>query len=381
MKKKLLTMMCSLVLVCGLLAGCGSSSEATTEETVETEAETETSEEESMTEETADETVQAEVDADAETEDTSIEEEETATLTDDTVIRIGSLSGPTTIGLVQLMEDSENGESVGNYEFTIATAADEITTALVKGELDIILIPANAASTLYNKTEGGVTVLDINTLSVLYLVTGDESVTSIEDLSGRTVYLPSKGTTPDYALQYLLAGYGVTDCTLEYKSESSEVAAILAEDPTAIGLLPQPFVTVACNQNDALIVAVDINEAWNALQEEQGTDNALVTGVTIVRTEFLEEHEEAVLNFMEERKASAEEAVTDVAHTAELVAEAGIVGSTAIAEKAIPECNIVYIDGEEMKEKLSGYLEVLYSQSPDMVGGALPGEDFYYIAE
>ncbi|MCD8067827.1 MAG: ABC transporter substrate-binding protein [Lachnospiraceae bacterium] len=373
MKKKLLAMMCSMALVCGLFGGCGIT-QTTTEETVETEAETEAS----ADEETTDETAQAE--ADAETEDTSVEEEEEATLSDDTVIRIGSLSGPTTMGLVQLMEDSGNGESVGNYEFTIATAADEITTALVKGELDIILIPANAASTLYNKTEGGVTVLDINTLSVLYLVTGDETVNSIEDLSGRTVYLPSKGTTPDYALQYLLAGYGITDCTLEYKSESSEVAAILAEDSTAIGLLPQPFVTVACNQNEALRVAVDINEVWNTLQEQQGTDNALVTGVTIVRTEFLEEHEEAVLNFMAERKASAEEAVTDVEHTAELVAEAGIVGSAAIAEKAIPECNIVYIDGEEMKEKLSGYLEVLYSQSPDMVGGALPGDDFYYIA-
>ncbi|MCD7737985.1 MAG: ABC transporter substrate-binding protein [Lachnospiraceae bacterium] len=336
MKKKLLAMMCGLALVCGMLGGCGSSTQDTTSETVET---------------------------------------------DDTLIRIGSLSGPTTMGLVQLMEDSENGDTVGNYEFTIATAADEITTALVKGELDVILIPANAASTLYNKTEGGVTVLDINTLSVLYLVTGDETVNSIEDLSGRTVYLPSKGTTPDYALQYLLAGYGITDCTLEYKSESSEVAAILAEDTTAIGLLPQPFVTVACNQNEALRVAVDINEVWNALQEQQGTDNALVTGVTIVRTEFLEEHPVAVFHFMSERKASAEEAVTDVEHTAELVAEAGIVGSAAIAEKAIPECNIVYIDGEEMKEKLSGYLEVLYSQSPDMVGGALPGDDFYYIAD
>ncbi len=367
MKRKGLALLCAAVLSCGLLAACGSSDSSAAEETESAAAE-------EM--ESAEVTEESEEEPSAPAGD---EEGEEPADGSDVSVRVGSLNGPTSIGLMQLMEASEAGASEGSYEFTIATAADELTTSLAKEELDVVLLPANTASTLYANTDGGVTVLDINTLSVQYIVSCDTSITDVTDLSGRTVCLPGKGTTPDYALQYLLAGYGVTDCTLEYKSESSEVVAVLTEDPEAIGLLPQPFVTVACSQNEDLAVVMDVKEQWDALQEDAGTGNTLVTGVTIVRTEFLEENPEAVSTFMEERVASADCANTETEHTAELVAEAGIVASADIAEQAIPQCNIVCIQGEEMKDLLSGYLEVLYGQNPDMVGGALPEDDFYYI--
>ena len=257
------------------------------------------------------------------------------------------------------------------------TGADEIMPLMIKGETDIALLPANAAAILYQKSEGAVSVIDINTLGVLYLVSGDKSIENIEDLAGRTVYLTGKGTTPDYALQYLLVQHGVdlSEVVLEYKSEATEVAALLKENPDSIGLLPQPFVTAACAQNEALGIVLDINAEWEALNDGKG----LVTGVTVVRKAFLEEHPEAVELFMEEHEASAAYANENVEEAAELVAERGIVEKAAVAAKAIPACNITYIDGTQMKEALSEYLAVLYGQDPEFIGGAMPDDDFYTI--
>lgn len=294
-------------------------------------------------------------------------------------INIGSLKGPTSMGLVYLMDRADKGEAANNYTFTMAAAADELLPKMISGDLDIALVPANVASVLYNKTEGKISVIDINTLGVLYMVSGDTSIQSIEDLSGKTVYLTGKGTTPDYVLQYLLTENGLTtnDLTLEYKSEATEVAALLAENPDAIGLLPQPFVTAACMQNDALSIVLDMTEQWADVQGEEGS--SLVTGVTIVRNEFLQQNEEAVAKFLEEHKESTTYANENVEEAAELVAANGIVEKAPVAAKAMPYCNIVCIDSQEMQQALSGYLEVLYEADASSVGGALPADDFYYI--
>lgn len=297
-------------------------------------------------------------------------------------VKVGALKGATTLGLLPLEDKAANGEAGENYEFSMMTAADELLPMMIKGELDIALLPSNVASILYQKTNGGVTVIDINTLGVLYMVSGDSSVTGVEDLEGRTIYLTGKGTTPDYVLHYILSGNGMdadSDCTLEYKSEATEVAALLAENPDAIGLLPQPFVTAACAQNDALSVILDMNAEWEKLQGEDGS--RLVTGVTVVRNEFLQEHENAVATFMEEHQASAQSMNSDVENGAKLAAASEIIAKEPIALKAIPKCNITYIDGADMKQALSGYLEVLYEQNPESIGGALPGDDFYYVPQ
>lgn len=296
-----------------------------------------------------------------------------------TTVRIGGLKGPTSMGLVFLQEQAENGQAKQAYEFTMAAAADELLPLMIKGELDIALIPANVASVLYGKTEGGISVLNINTLGVLYMVSGDDSIDSMESLRGRTIYLTGKGTTPDYVLQYLLTANGihVSECTLEYRSEATEVAALLAEQPQAIGLLPQPFVTVACVQNEELKVVLDMNEQWNLVQGEGGS--SMVTGVTVVRNDFLQEHPEAVAAFMTEHAASVRAIQEDPDKGAELVVAAGIIAKEPIARKAIPQCNITCIDGENMRQALSGYLQVLYDLAPQAVGGALPEESFYYI--
>ena len=293
-------------------------------------------------------------------------------------VRVGGLKGPTSMGLVFLREQAQSGQAAQEYEFTMAVAADELLPLMIKGELDIALIPANVASVLYNKTEGGVSVIDINTLGVLYLVSGDNTIDSMERLRGRTVYLTGKGTTPDYVLQYLLRANGIdpSECTLEYRSEATEVAALLAEQPQAAGLLPQPFVTVACAQNEELDVVLDMNQQWNLAQ---GEGSSMVTGVTVVRNAFLQEHPGAVQSFLEEHAASVRAIQEDPDKGAQLVVAAEIITKEPIARKAIPQCNITYIDGEEMRQALSGYLQVLFEQDPASVGGKVPGEDFYYV--
>lgn len=295
-------------------------------------------------------------------------------------VRIGSLNGPTSMGLVYVMEKADSGEAGNYYEFNMATAADEITGLLVKGDLDIALIPANVASVLYNKTEGNITVLDINTLGVLYVVSADDSIQSMADLKGKTVYMTGMGTTPDYVMQYLLKANGLStdDVKLEYKTEAAEVAAVLKETPDAVGLLPQPFVTAAMAQNDQLKMVLDLTAEWNKVQEQAG-GSTLVTGVTVVRTDFLEANQEAVNTFLAEHEESALAVNENVAEAAQMVADLGIIEKAPVAEKAIPYCNITCLKGEEMKTALSGYLQVLYDQDPSSVGGSLPGDDFYYI--
>ena len=297
---------------------------------------------------------------------------------DDVTIRVGGLKGPTSIGLLSLKDKAANNEAKQNYEFTMVTAADEIMTMLVKGELDIALIPANVASVLYNKTNGQISVIDINTLGVLYMVSGDSSITKPEDLAGRTVYLTGKGTTPDYVLQYILKENGLTDAVkLEYKSEATEVVAMLANDDSVVGLIPQPFVTVACSKNEKLAVVMSMTDEWDAIKTTNGS--RMVTGVTVVRNDFLNEHEAAVKAFMEDHSLSVSDTETDLDKVASLAASEEIVPAEGIAKKAIPNCNIVYIDGSKMKEALSGYLNVLYEMDPGAVGGSLPEDNFYYV--
>lgn len=360
--KKLASLFLTAILVLSLAACSGSTEESTSEQTESSVTTEESSTEESSAEESSEEV----------TEESSSAATDSDALTDDTALRIGSLKGPTSLGLLSMMEQTNLP-----YTYTMATAADEILPLMIKGDLDIALIPANVASVLYNKMEGELTVIDINTLGVLYLVSADTSVTSFADLAGKTIYLTGKGSTPDYALQYLLTQNGVdlSSVTLEYKSEATEVAAVLAENSEAYGFLPQPFVTSACMQNESLQVLLSASDAW----DEVSDGSRMVTGVTVVRNEVLENTPEAVEQFLEEHAKSTSTVMEDVDHAAALAVEQGIIAKEPIAKKAIPECNLVTITREEMKEALSGYLNVLYELDPSSVGGTLPSDSFYYV--
>lgn len=293
---------------------------------------------------------------------------------DGSVIRVGSLKGPTTMGIVNLMKASDDGESAGQYTFDMESDPSAIVASVASGDLDIAMVPANLGATLYNKTNGGVEIIDINTLGVLYCVTADDSIGSIADFEGKTVLTTGQGATPEYVLNYLLSENNVTDCTLEFHSEATEIAALLKEDPEQIAVLPQPFVTVAEAQNDQLKTAFSLTDEWDKVAEN---GSKLITGATIVRTAFLQENPDAVRIFLAEHAESAELAQTDVDGTAQLVADYGIIEKAPVAKKALPQCGIVCTTGDEMKTELSGYLQVLYDADPASVGGTLPGDDFY----
>ena len=296
-------------------------------------------------------------------------------------IRAAALKGPTAMGLVRLMHDAEGGDiAYGTYDFTLAAAADEVTPLLIKGDLDMACVPANLGSVLYNKTEGQIVTLAVNTLGVLYIVENGNAVQSMADLKGQTIVSAGKGSTPEYALRYLLAENGIdpdNDVTIDWKSEHSECVAALATGAATIALLPQPFVTVAQGKIDGLRMALDLTEEWDALDN----GSALLTGVVVARKDFVEAYPQATERFLEGYANSVAIANDETyrAEVAELIGEYGIVDA-AVAEKALPYCNIVCITGEEMKAKLSGYLQVLLDAEPSSVGGKLPGDDFYYGA-
>lgn len=309
----------------------------------------------------------------------SEEEEAAAPLSVTEPLRIAGLKGPTTMGLVNLLSMEQAGTAAMDYDLQLYGAADEIVPLLIKGELDMAAIPANLAATLYQKTSGGIQAVAVNTLGVLYVVEQGDTVHSMADLKGRTILSTGKGTTPEYVLRYLLTANGLDpdkDVDIQYYSEATEVTAQMASTQDAIAVLPQPYVTAAGLKDDTLRVALDLTAEWDKVADTQ-----LITGVTVVRKAYAEEHPDVVAAFLADYAQSVNTANTDLDGTAALCEEQGVVAKAAIAKKALPNCNIVCLTGEELKADVSGYLQVLYDADPAAVGGTLPGEDFYWTAQ
>ena len=291
-------------------------------------------------------------------------------------VRVGALKGPTAMGMVQMMADKADA-----YDFTLAAAPDEIVPLLVKGELDIAAVPANLGSVLYNNTQGAVKALAINTLGVLYIVERGDTVHSVADLRGRTLVTAGKGSTPEYALNYILRGNGIdpeADLTIEFKSEHAECLAAMLQDESIVAMLPQPFATVAQAKAQDMRVALDLTREWDALQAGAEAPSAMITGIAVARAAFVDENPEAVARFMADYADSVKFAQDDVEGAANLIGQFDIF-EAGPARKALPFCNIVFIDGADMKDRLGGYLAALLDQDPAAVGGALPGDDFYYV--
>lgn len=291
-------------------------------------------------------------------------------------IQVGALTGPTAMGMVKLLEDGKD-----TYEPTILGAADELVPLILQGKVDIASVPANLAATLYNKTEGGITALAVNVLGVLYIGEfNTENLHSLADLKGQTIYATGKGSTPEYFLRYVLSQNGIDpdkDVTIEWKSEPSEVVALLNAEQKGIAMLPQPYVTAAASQlGEGFRVALSLSDEWANL--DNGT--LCTTAVVMARSEFVEQNPEAVEAFLEELAVSVDWVNENVADAAQLCGDYGII-KAPVAQKAIPQCNIVCITGEPMKQALSGCLGVIFAENPKAVGGQLPGDDFYYGAE
>ncbi|PWL96939.1 MAG: sulfonate/nitrate/taurine transporter substrate-binding protein [Clostridiales bacterium] len=296
---------------------------------------------------------------------------------EDVTVRVVTLQGPTGMGMVQLMTSDEAGTSANDYEFTLASSPEEAQAAIAN--VDIAALPVNLAAALYNRGED-ISFAAINTLGVLSILENGNTIESIEDLRGKTIYATGQGSTPEYILNYLLEKNGIdpeTDVTIEYLTEHTELATRLASGDAAIGLLPEPNVTVAltsaaANGNTDLRIALDVTEEWAKLGEGE-----LVQGCIVVSNEFKTEHPEQFEAFMEEYKASVNYVNTDIEAAATDIAEVGIVPRADIAQNAIPNCNICCLDGEEGIAYMEAMLTVLYEANPSSVGGKMPDDAFY----
>jgi len=303
-----------------------------------------------------------------------------------TTVRIASLKGPTTMGLVHLMSEAQAGTAGPDaadpdYQVTMYASPDEVVPKVAQGEVDVALVPANLASVLYHRTaedpEAAVQVLAANTLGMLEVLEAGEAIDDVADLAGRTIYSTGKGASPELVLEHILSENGIdpeTDVTVEYRSEPTEVAGVLTTTPGAVGVLPQPFVTVLQAQHPEIRTALDLNDAWN----EVSPDSEMVTGVAIVRRAFAQEHPQAVADFLADYEASTAFTTDHPDQAAPLIVAAGIVPSEAVAVAAIPRSHIVFIDGAELRTVLGGYLAVLAAGDPASVGGSVPGDNFYY---
>lgn len=291
-------------------------------------------------------------------------------------VKVVALKGPTSMGLVQFMNEVDQNKVDSNqYHFQIASAVDEVTPLIAKGEVDIATIPANLSSVIYKNTNQFIQVLGINTLGVLYLVETGDQIHQLSDLKGKTIYASGKGATPEYSLTHILEKNGITDAKIEWKSEHTEVVQALAQDPTGIALLPEPFVTVASMKNPKIHTVVDLNEEW-----KKAEGSPLMTGVVVARKEFIKKHPKAVEDFLSRYQASVEFSNQKIEEAAKLVDHYGIV-KEAVAKVALPKSHIVLVRGKELKVQLGRYLGILYQLNPKAVGGALPQDDFYYGAQ
>ena len=295
-------------------------------------------------------------------------------------INLYVLSGPTGIGAMNLWAASDAGETKNTYHITMPGANDEVVAALSKGDADIAAVATNLAATLYNKTDGGVTVLAVNTLGVLYLLSNGQEAATVSELKGKTIYAPGQGANPEYILRYVLSGNGLDpdkDVTLRFVGEGSELLTVWQSDPEAVILAPQPVATSILMQNENAKTLFDMTEEWDKIA---GGDSTLMMGCVIVRNEFLQANPGAVELFLQEYAASIEKAQSDVEGTAALCQQYGLIPKAALAQKAIPSCGLTFVTGAEMKTGLSGYLQVMLDANPKSVGGALPGDGFYYGA-
>lgn len=295
-----------------------------------------------------------------------------------TTVNIGAIQGPTGIGMVHLMEADTAGTAANEYEFTVSSVPSDIGNLLASGSLDIAAVPTNLAAALYQKTEGKVQLLAVNTLGVLYMLDNGNGIDSIDDLKGKTIYSTGEGANPEYILRYVLEKNGIDpdeDVTIEFLAENTELVAKMVSGNITLAMVPEPNVSSITAQNQDVKVALSMNDAWEAVADE---NSKLMMGCVAVRKDFLDNNKEAVDAFLAEYKTSIE-STSDVEATATLCETYGIIPKAAIAKKAIPNCRLTFVSGADMKAQIAGYYQVLFDANPTSVGGKLPDDAFYYV--
>ena len=291
-------------------------------------------------------------------------------------INVAVIKGPTGVGMVSLMDSAANGKASNNYTFSVASAPTEVVPKIATGEVDIAAVPTNVAATLYKKTDGNVKMLAVNTLGVLHILEKGETINSFADLKGKTLYTSGQGSNPEYILRYLLEKNGLDpdkDLKIEFVASNDELTAALVSGKAEVAMIAEPAATTVLKKAEGFRRALDVSDEWDKVSE-----TPLMMGCVVVRADFLAEHEDAVKSFLKEYEKSIK-ACNDVAAAAKLCEEQGIIPAAAIAEAAIPNCNITYVSGADMKNGVGEYFKVLFDGNPASIGGELPPDGFYYL--
>ena len=293
-------------------------------------------------------------------------------------VRFGILKGPTGIGAAKLLQDNASGESVNSYEVTVAAEATEIVSMIAAGQLDIAAVPTNAAAALYNKTQGAIRILALNTAGVLYILEQGDTVHSMADLKGKTIYSVGQGANPEYVLRHLLAENGLKDgenVTLEFL-DSAELTTKAAAGEIEVCMLPVPAVTTVLMKNSNMRSALNLSEEWDKLNN----GSTLTMGCVIAPASYVQDHPEAVAEFLKEYEASIRFVLDDPVAGAAYCEQFEIVPNSKVAEKAIPDANLIFVSGAGIRPAIEGYYKVLFDSDPKSIGGALPSDDFYPAA-
>ncbi|GMQ58124.1 ABC transporter substrate-binding protein [Vallitalea sediminicola] len=373
---KILCLMLTLVLVTTVFAGCKSNKKKDVEDDIykqqqenDKDADKDEENKENNVDDNTNEGVKEEDKDETASDDTNLK---------DTTIRVATLKGPTGMGMAKLIEEVTTGEAEVNCEFTITGAPDDLVGKIVNKEVDFACLPTNLASVLYNKTKGGIKIAAVNTLGVLYVMEVGNEINDINDLKGKEIYASGKGSVPDYILQYILKENDIDpekDVDINFSMQHAEVATTVISGDNKIALLPQPFVTTVSMKNKDARIALDMTKEWEKIQ---GEDSPLAMGCIVVDAEFAANNKELVDKFLQEYKESVDFVNANNEEAGKLIEKHEILPSAAIAQKAIPNCNIVYMSAIDAKDTLQNLYEILFDFNPKSLGGKLPDGDFYY---
>ncbi len=293
-------------------------------------------------------------------------------------INVVAIAGPTGVGLVSLMENNKNGTAANQYNFTVVSDHQQAVAAVTNGDANIAAVPTNLASTLYKKTNGNVQILAVNTLGVLYMLENGETIKAVSDLRGKTIYTSGQGANPEYILRYVLEKNGLDpdkDVKIEFVAGNDTLSTLVVNGTAKVAMVPEPKVTACLKQNENIKNVLNMTTEWSKVADGTST---LMMGCVVARKDFVQNNAAAVKTFLNEYKASINAVKADVSTAAQLCVTHGIIPKAPIAQAAIPNCNLTFVDGSEMKTQLSGYLNVLFDYNPAAIGGAMPADDFYY---
>lgn len=309
-------------------------------------------------------------------------EQTTKRIESDGTVRIAGLVGPTGIGMSYLFKSIDEGKSLNKYAYTIESDPSLVGQKLLSGELDIAALPTNVAATLYNKSEGKIKIISLATLNVLYLVEMGEGSESLADLKGSKIYISGQGSAPEYVMQFLLEKNGLkvgTDVNFSFEfGTHADLAALVASNRVMHCVLPEPNATISTSKASKEKITLDLGKEWEkAVEGTEAEGSEICMGCIAVNSAFLDARPKAVSAFLREYKASVSN-VRSQTTAPEVVAGYKIVESADVAKEIIPRCNIVCITGDEMQEKTTGFLKVLFDSNKASVGGKLPDDNFYY---